>query len=121
MLRKTTRPTNDFELYSWLFMRISGALLIVLALIHLAFVHYVYGVEKINFNMVAARWANPTWRTFDFVLLTVALLHGGNGMRILIDDYIHSKGWRTLALSSLYTLGFLVLVFGGLIMLTFKA
>jgi len=120
MMKRTTRPKGNFELASWFFMRISGALIIVFVAIHLAFVHFVFGVDKIDFAMVARRWATPTWRTFDFVLLTVALLHGTNGARILVDDYIHARGWRTIVLSGLYTVTFLLLVVGGVVMLTFR-
>jgi len=120
-MRKSIKPKGNFELASWFFMRVSGTLIIVLVGIHLAYVHFVFGVDKINFKFVAGRWATPTWRTFDFVLLTLALLHGTNGARILIDDYIHARGWRTVMLSALYTITFLLLVIGGIVMLTFKA
>lgn len=120
MLRKTTRPRDNFELRSWFFMRVSGAIIVVLVMIHLAYVHFVYGVDKIDFNFVASRWQSPTWLILDFSLLLLALLHGTNGMRILVDDYIHSKGWRTIILTGLYTLTLSLLLLGGLVMLTFQ-
>jgi len=121
MLRKSTKPTGNFEMISWFFMRASGALLVVLVLTHIGIVHYAIGVEKVNFSMVAGRWATPTWRIFDAVMLTLALLHGGNGVRILIDDYILSSALRTFAFSSLYTIVFVLLVLGWLVLVTFKA
>lgn len=121
MLRKSTKPTGDFEMLSWFFMRASGSLLVVLVLTHIGFVHYVHGVEEIDFNMVVKRWATPTWRVFDVVMLTLALLHGGNGVRILVDDYIRSSPWRTFAFSALYTIVFVLLIFGALVIFTFKA
>lgn len=121
MPRKSTKPSGDFELLSWFFMRASGALLIILVLTHIGIVHYVYGVDKVNFDMVSRRWATPTWRIFDAVMLTLALFHGGNGVRILIDDYIRSSALRTLALSTLYTAVFVLLVLGWLVLVTFKA
>jgi succinate dehydrogenase / fumarate reductase membrane anchor subunit len=120
VLRKSTKPSGDFELVSWFFMRASGALLVVLILTHIGIVHYVFGVEKINFALVAKRWSTPTWRIFDLVMLTLALLHGGNGVRMLIEDYVRSSGWRTLAVSALYTVVFLLLFFGAIVMLTFR-
>jgi len=120
MLRKTTRPRDNFELRSWFFMRVSGSIIVVLVMIHLAYVHFVHGVDEIDFNFVASRWQSPTWRILDFSLLVLAILHGANGMRILVDDYIHSKGWRTIILTGLYTLTLSLLVLGGLVMLTFQ-
>lgn len=113
------RSTN-FEFYSWFFMRVSGVLLVLLALGHFAIMHVIFGVEKVNFNFVANRWATPLWRTYDLTLLFVALLHGFNGIRILIDDYIHAKGWRMLSLSALYTIVFIFLALGALVILTFQ-
>ncbi|HOP80287.1 MAG TPA: succinate dehydrogenase, partial [Armatimonadota bacterium] len=115
-----SKPRDNFELRSWYFMRVSGALIVVLAIIHLIYVHYVHGVDEISAGFIAERWLNPTWRIFDFVLLTLALLHGGNGMRILVDDYIRPKGWRTFALTSLYIVVFLLFAVGGLVMLTYQ-
>ncbi|MEN6371729.1 MAG: succinate dehydrogenase [Armatimonadota bacterium] len=120
MLRKTTKPRDNFELKSWYFMRVSGALIVVLVMIHLAFVHFVHGVDEIDTKFVLNRWANPTWRLLDFSLLLLALLHGTNGMRILVDDYIHAKGWRTFILTGLYTMTLALLVLGGLVMLTIQ-
>ena len=113
--------SSNFELYSWLFMRISGALIIFLAVTHIVIVHFVFGVDKINFKMVAERWAASGWRIFDLTLLVLALLHGSNGIRILIDDYIHAKGWRALLLNGLYVITICLIIFGGYIMMTFKA
>jgi succinate dehydrogenase / fumarate reductase membrane anchor subunit len=118
MLRKTTRPVDNFELRSWFFMRVSGALIIVLVSIHLAYVHFIHGVDEINYRFVIERWANPTFLLLDILLLTLALAHGANGMRILIDDYIRPKGLRTLALTALYTVSLFLLVIGGVIMMT---
>lgn len=121
MLRKLTKPSGDFELMSWFFMRASGSLLMVLVLIHIGMVHYVHGVDQVNFGFVAKRWATPTWRIFDVVMLMLGVLHGGNGVRILIDDYVKSSPWRTFGFSALYTVIFVLIVFGALVIFTFRA
>jgi succinate dehydrogenase / fumarate reductase membrane anchor subunit len=64
----------------WLFMRISGLLLLVLAVGHTLIMHLpAGGVDRINFGFVAVRWESPFWRTWDWLLLILALLHGING------------------------------------------
>lgn len=86
---------GNFELYAWVFMRISGLLLVFLVLGHLAIMHVVSGgIDRVDFAFVAGRLANPFWRMYDFSMLTLALLHGGNGMRVIIDDYVRHGGRR---------------------------
>ena len=68
------RPAGGLELYAWLFMRVSGIALLLLALGHLAIMHLINSVDEINFAFVAARWANPLWRLYDWFLLALALV-----------------------------------------------
>lgn len=114
------RPAGGLELYAWLFMRVSGILLLLLALGHLVIMHLIHNVDEINFSFVAQRWANPLWRLFDWLLLMLALVHGFNGMRVMVDDYVRRPGLRVLSLVGLYVLVFLFLVVGSLVILTFQ-
>lgn len=115
------RPTGGFELFAWFFMRISGVVLILLVLGHLAIMHVINTVDEIDFEFVAARWRSPFWRTYDLVMLWLALLHGLNGLRMVIDDYVHRKGWRVVTLTTLALVGFVLLTMGTQIILTFEA
>jgi succinate dehydrogenase / fumarate reductase membrane anchor subunit len=113
------KPESGTELYAWLFMRISGVVLLFMALGHLAIMHLINNIEVINYQFVATRYATPFWRTYDLVMLWLALLHGVNGVRTLVDDYVHPSGWRVATVASLYFLGFLLLALGSLVILTF--
>lgn len=114
------RPVGGFELWSWLFMRISGIVLLVLAVGHVIIMHLpAGGVSRINYGFVATRWQSPFWRTWDWALLVLALIHGINGLRVIILDYVRPPGAR-LALNMLfYTLGFILFVLGTVIVFTF--
>ncbi len=77
----------------WLFMRISGIVLLVLAVGHTLIMHLpADGVERVDYNFVADRWASPLWRTWDWMMLTLALIHGINGLRNVTLDYVRSPG-----------------------------
>jgi succinate dehydrogenase / fumarate reductase membrane anchor subunit len=101
-------------------MRISGLVLLALALGHLALMHLIHNVDEINFAFVANRYTGWFWRTYDLLLLVLAMVHGANGARILIDDYIHSARWRRFALSALYLLCGGLLALGAGVALFFK-
>lgn len=114
------RPVGNFELFSWYFMRLSGIALVVLVLGHLAVMHVIGRVSDVNATFVANRMLSPLWRTWDLTMVLLALLHGVNGARWIIDDYVHSAGARLWALSALYLVAFVFVVLGSLILLTFQ-
>jgi succinate dehydrogenase / fumarate reductase membrane anchor subunit len=111
---------TNFELYSWMFMRLSGLLLVVLVLGHLL-VNLVLGqgVRQIDFAFVAGKWASPVWQTWDLAMLWLAELHGVNGLRTVINDYAERDGTRFWLKMLLYTAAILVLVLGTLVIFTF--
>ena len=112
-------PSGGFELFAWFFMRVSGVLLLFLALGHLVIMHLINNVDTIDYAFVAARFTTPFWRTYDCVMLVLALLHGVNGLRVILDDYLKG-GWRILALSALYALALILGVLGVVVLVTFE-
>lgn len=113
------RPSRA-EVWWWFFMRISGIILLFLVLIHIYVIHLVgEGVERVDFAFVSQRWDNVGWKTFDWTMLVLALLHGSNGLRIIIDDYIRSDGLRTTVKATLYTLTAILMIMGSAVLITF--
>lgn len=118
--RADETPTN-WEVWSWFFMRISGLLLVFLLLGHMAIMHvFGGGVDRIDFDFVAARWDGFFWRTYDWMLLALALLHGGNGARIMIEDYFRKDGLRVFLKAGLYAVTFILFTVGTFVILTFE-
>lgn len=115
------RPANNFELYSWFFMRISAVVMILLVGFHLFYMHVILGVDAIDFDVIAGRWQSPFWRLYDFFMLIFAWLHCANGTRIVLDDYVRHPGWRVLLKSILYIVVFILLVLGTYVVFTFKS
>ena len=113
------RGTN-FEMYAWIFMRMSGLLLVFLVLGHLFIMLLLDGgVQRINFGFVAGRWASPFWRTWDLMQLWLAQLHGTNGLRTVINDYTRKDATRFGLKMALYTASTLVIALGTLVIFTF--
>lgn len=114
------RPIGGFELWSWLFMRISGIALLVLAVGHVLIMHLpAGGVSRINFGFVATRWQSPFWRTWDWALLVLALIHGINGLRVITLDYVRPAGARLAINMFFYGIGFMLFMLGTVIVFTF--
>ncbi|WP_456789512.1 succinate dehydrogenase, hydrophobic membrane anchor protein [Cellulomonas sp. P5_C5] len=116
--RLTTR--GNTELYGWVFMRASGVILIVLIFGHL-FVNLVAGegVSAIDFGFVAGKWASPFWQVWDLLMLWLAMIHGTNGVRTIINDYAERDGVRLALKAALYLAFVIVVVLGTLVIFTF--
>ena len=83
---------NRFETYVWRLMRLSGVLIIPLVFVHLAIMHLINNVYTIDYQwVIEKRWAFLGWRIYDAFLLWFAGLHGFNGLRIVLKDYVHQK------------------------------
>lgn len=115
------RPRQNFEAWSWVFMRVSGLILLFLALFHFAITHIINDVTETDARFVAERWANPLWRLFDWVLLALALLHGLNGMRWIVDDYVRAPAARTAAKAVLYSVTLSLFAYGTLTIVSFDS
>ena len=111
----------NFEKYAWMFMRFSGVVLVFLVLGHL-FIGLMWenGVYRIDFNYVAQRWASPVWQIWDLVMLWLAQLHGGNGMRTIINDYARKDATRFWLNTLLAVSMLIVLTVGTYTLITFN-
>jgi len=119
MNRRNAQRSN-FELYSWLFMRISGIVLVFLVLGHLFIMNMLDGgVQRINFAFVAGRWASPFWQVWDLTMLWLAMLHGTNGMRTIINDYAERDQTRFWLKMILYVSAGFIILLGTLVVFTF--
>jgi succinate dehydrogenase / fumarate reductase membrane anchor subunit len=118
--QRRSRSRTNTELYAWLFMRVSGILLVVLVLGHLFIMNILDGgVQRINFAFVAGRWSNPFWQVWDLSMLWLAQIHGTNGLRTIINDYTRRDNTRFWLKVALYTASALVISLGTLVIFTF--
>jgi len=93
----------------WLFMRISGIVLVALVVFHYMLMHGDYNRGH-TFKSVYDALTDPVWgpwfKTLDLTMVTLALWHGLTGTWGIVRDYRFSAAWR---------LGiFAILVIGGI-------
>lgn len=112
---------GSFEMVAWLFMRLSGAALVVLIFVHL-WVNLMVGegIHQIDFAFVAGKWANPVWQFWDLTMLWLAMLHGTNGMRTIINDYAEKDSTRLWLKGILYLSTVVIVILGTLVIFTFE-
>ncbi len=114
------RTGFNLEKWGWIYMRASGVVLAVLIFGHL-FVNLVAGegVKAIDFAFVAGKWADPFWVVWDTLLLVLALVHGANGMRTLVNDYATRPGLRRTFQVLIFLSAAVLIVLGLLVIYTF--
>ena len=118
--RSSRSGRTNYELYSWLFMRISGVVLVFLVLGHLFIMNILDGgVQRINFAFVAGRWASPFWQVWDLLQLWLAMLHGTNGLRTVINDYAERAKTRFTLHTLLYVGAIFIIILGTYVIFTF--
>ena len=102
------------ERFWWYFMRLSGLALVFLALGHMLIMHVLVELTggEIDFAFVQSRWGTPFWRIYDFLLLVLAFVHGANGTRVVIGDWIANRTARSLLIGILLFLSAVWLLLG---------
>jgi succinate dehydrogenase / fumarate reductase membrane anchor subunit len=122
--RTPSRPARNkginWEKWGWVYMRVSGVLLVVLIFGHL-FVNLVLGdgIKAIDFAFVGGKWANPFWQVWDCLMLWLALIHGGNGMRTLVNDYARGRTVNRILKWAILAAVVVLIVLGTLVCFTF--
>ena len=110
----------NWEKWGWIYMRASGIVLVVLIFGHL-FVNLMAGegVKAIDFAFVAGKFTDPFWVVWDTAMLWLALIHGANGMRTLVNDYASSATFRKILHGALLVSTVALLVLGTLTIYAF--
>lgn len=107
MRSRSVQPAFSFEYIMWIFMRISGLALILLAIAGMSGA-FIMGARTqvdlptlmrwtffpnpnhvINSEIpdVALGWATAYWQVMQMLIIFFAVTHGFNGLRNVIEDY----------------------------------
>ena len=112
--RKVPTPGWSLEYVMWVFMRVSGAAMILLALVgfggalylgartHMSFATLLrwtffplsYHVINSDIPDITLGWVGPYWQVMQMLLVVFGATHGFNGLRLVLEESIHSWGWQ---------------------------
>ena len=109
---REVKTTGNYEKFAWKWMRISALLLIPLVWGHLILQDVVVGVHNMNLGYVAERWSSIFWRTYDILLLAFAFAHGINGVRQVLNDFIHGEQARRVLFIALFIFWLAISIIG---------
>ncbi len=88
-------------------MRLSGVLLLLLAVGHMLLQHIFRDVHNLTLQTVQDIWRSWGWRAYDLLLLVFATVHGFNGLRQILDDYMHDQ--KKVRITNFVLVGLVVL------------
>lgn len=115
-----TKKQANLEKYGWLYMRASGVILVVLIFGHLFANLWVgEGIKAIDFAFVGGKWSDPFWQVWDLAMLWLALIHGTNGMRTIVNDYTSREKVRKTLVAILWGTCAALILLGTLVVFTF--
>lgn len=103
---------SNAELNWWIFMRISGLILIFLILGHIYMTFIQVSEADATYIAVVNKLQQPAWKFYDWLILSLSLLHGVNGARYSIEDYVRSRPNRAWVKSIFYTVSALIFTLG---------
>ncbi|MCS5721956.1 succinate dehydrogenase hydrophobic membrane anchor subunit [Herbiconiux sp. CPCC 203407] len=110
----------NWEKWGWIYMRASGVVLLILIFGHL-FVNLMVGdgIKAIDFAFVGGKWSDPFWQVWDTLMLWLALIHGSNGMRTIVNDYSTRPLVRKILLGAIAVSAVTLITLGTLVVFTF--
>lgn len=122
--RTTPRLGFSFEYLMWIFTRISGLALILMAIVGLSMALFMgartqmdmgtllrwsffpnsYHVVNSDIPDVVPGWANAYWQVMQLIIVFFGVTHGVNGLRIIVEDYMGSTWVRIFLRGLLFLL-----------------
>lgn len=128
--RTMPKPRWNLEFLMWIFTRISGITLILLAIIGLSAGLIMGARTQMDLGTLMRwtffpnpshvldseipdldLWTNGFWQIMQILVVVFAATHGFNGLRVVIEDYSKPGIWQ----AALRFLIFLLWVFSGLV------
>ena len=128
--RKIPHPGWNLEYMMFLFTRLSGLAFFLLAVIGISAALFMGARNQMdlgtlmrwtffpnpnhvldsNIPDVTMGWANGFWQIMGILIVFFGGTHGLNGLRVVIEDYIHHPLWQILIRSLIFVLWAFMLI-----------
>lgn len=138
-VRTTPERGLTLEYGMWLFTRLSGLGLILLALagalvaftmkarqyldmtalLRWTFFPNPFHVVNSSLSSLEPGWENAFWQVIETILVGLGITHGFNGLRVVLEDYLGPSLWRPLLRGVTFLLWIFMLIVA--IQVIFKA
>lgn len=126
---------SALEYYLWLFTRLSAVFMLFIGAFGIVYANlaggrltmdtptqYLWGFFPVYWHVqnsdivdVFPYWSNAFWRVYGMILLFIAAVHGFNGLRIVVEDYIHRPILLLLAKGLVFVLFLFVVGAAGVV------
>ena len=130
--RKVPQPGWNLEYLMFVFTRLSGVAMFLLALVGISmalimgartqmdlgtlmrwtFFQNPNHVLDSNIPDVYAGWANGFWQIMEMLFIIFASTHGFNGVRVILEDYVHGMFWQYFFRVILFILWIFAIILG---------
>jgi succinate dehydrogenase / fumarate reductase membrane anchor subunit len=120
-LSERKKSSGNLERTGWVFMRVSGVLLIILVFVHL-YSNLIAGdgVHQIDYQFVVAeKFQFSFWLIWDGLMLVLAMIHGTNGLRTIVNDYVYKPGPRKALITTLWIACAVEIILGIIVLIAF--
>jgi succinate dehydrogenase / fumarate reductase membrane anchor subunit len=120
----------------WLFTRLSGVFMLFLGAFGILYANLVGGrtmmdmstqyrwgffpifwhVQNSDIPDVFPNWSNSFWQVYGLLLVLLAATHGFNGLRVVVEDYVH-RPYLLLFAKGLVYLSYFFTVFAAVVII----
>ncbi|HEV2126981.1 MAG TPA: hypothetical protein VGW38_29905 [Chloroflexota bacterium] len=83
--------------------------------------HAVNSILDVDYQFVVRRWAIPAWRIYDWFLLALSLLHGFNGLRVVVNEHLRPGAIRRAVQAGVAVATVAFLALGTYVLVAFRA
>jgi len=90
-VKRVVRVSKETGTLAHLLHRITGLLIVVYLFLHIGAISYTYFDEGSGFDDLMATFSSPPFLIADLVLFAGVMIHGLNGLRIVLFDLGFSR------------------------------